>query len=557
MNGPGASLSRLVDVSSWSSRWPRLPLWQRRAIKTIVAVVGLIAVSSVLYRSVMITFEGESPSYSHSLQVVIETYSGTGYGSDSPWESPVANAFVSIMDLSTFLLLFIVVPYVFRPVLENALSPSVPTSVDASDHVVICGIEHQSRRLIDEFEARDVEYVVVEDEATALDLLAEDVSVIRGDPTSTKTLERACVGEARIVVVDTEDRHAASVVLAVSECDDSVRTVVLVEDLEFEPHLTYAGADRVLTPRHLLGRRIAERITSEISPTRSDSTTIGEAFSILELTVFEESPICGRTLAGVEGATDESVTALGMWREGQFVSSPPRDSVIDDDTVLLVAGRESDVRELERETYHGRDVDPTVIVAGNGIVGSTVVEELQPSDGECVVVDLEDGDGVDVIGDVTEEATLERAGVDEATIYVVAIGDDDEAILSILLADHLATDLDVIVRVNHGENETKARRAGADYVLSLPEMSGRVLAEEVLHEELLTYSRQLKPVRMCADPFVGQSIEDSQIERSNCIVVAVERDQDLVTDLPRDFEFQDGDSVLLVGSDEEVDALSE
>ena len=231
MRDAGARTHRWWSIRSWSTRWRRLALWQRRAVKTMVAIVALVVVSTLLYRFVMVVFEGRSPSYSHSMQVVIETYTGTGYGSDSPWESPVANAFVSIMDLSTFLLLFIVVPYVFRPVLENALSPRLPRSVDASGHVVVCGTEQQGERLVEEFEARGVDYVVVEDsEETAFELLEEDVTVIHGDPTSTETLESASIGAARAAVVDTEDSRSASVMLAIRELVEDLRTVVLVED---------------------------------------------------------------------------------------------------------------------------------------------------------------------------------------------------------------------------------------------------------------------------------------------------------------------------------------
>lgn len=506
----------------------------------------------------MIVFEDRSPSYMHSLQVVVETYTGTGYGSDSPWESFIANALVSAMDLSTFLLVFIILPYVLRPVVENALTPRIPTETDLTDHVIICGIEHQGRRVIDEFEARDVEYVVIVDsEEEAIELVEEDISVIRGNPTSAESFANAGVDDATAVIVDTADRHAASVILAVRDLNESVRTIVLVENLANERHLRYAGADRVLTPRHLLGQRIAERITTEISPTRTDSITLGHEFSILELTVFEQSPINCESIDSIESMTTGSITIIGLWTGGDFRTSPEPDTVVDENTVLLVAGNESDVRELERETYRGRDVEPTVIIAGYGIVGSTVLDELRPVAVDCTVVDIEDGEDVDVVGDVTNEETLDRVGLDEATVFVVTIADDEQAILSVLLANQLASDLDIIVRTNHDANETKVRRAGADYVLSLPEMSGRVLAEEVLHDDLLSYSRQLKPVRLEAGPFAGQQLENTAIAETNCLLIAVERDGELITNLSGEFEIQAEDSLLVIGRDDDVDSITE
>jgi len=550
------TLEGLASPLTESDRWARLSVWQQRAVKTLVAVTVLILVSSVLYHWVLVVFEDRSPAFAHSVQVVVEIYTGTGFGSDAPWESTVANALVSVMDLSTFLLLFIIFPYVFGPVVEQALSPTVPTAVEMADHVVICGIEQQGNRLVEEFEARDVEYVVIaETEKAGLELAAADVPVIHGDPTAAETHRNACVGDARTVVVDTQEDRSVSVLLAIRELDEYVRTIVLVETLARRRHLASVGADRVLTPRHLLGRRLAERITTEITPTRSDSTPLGETLSILELTVFADSPICGETLDEVETSGEVSVTVLGLWQEGRFEDSPASETVVDADTVLLVAGSESALRALEAKTYRGRNVEPTVVIAGNGIVGSTVRRTLEASAAACTVVDISPGEDVDIVGDVTREETLLEANITDATVYVVAVSDDDDAILSVVLAEELASDLDIIVRLNRESDETKVRRAGADYVLSLPAMTGRVLAREVLHEEILTYGRQLKPVRLDAEPFAGQSLAETEIAERDCIVLAVERGGDLLTDVSPEFELRSGDTILLIGRDSDIDAL--
>ena len=516
----------------------------------MAGVTALMLLSSFIYHFIMVFFEGREQEYIHSLQVVIESYTGTGYGSDAPWETTIANVFVSIMDMSTFLVLFVVVPYVFRPVLEKALSLTPPSSVDKSGHIVVCGVEQQGRRLIDEFEERGADYVVVvEEKETTLELREEEIPVVFGDLTSAEKYENACVGEASTAVVDTEKAGSVSALLAVREINEGIRTVVLVESLEHEKHLKYAGADQVLTPRHLLGQRIAERITTEVSPTRSDSISLGDDFSILELTVFEDSPIQGKSIEEIEEMTGGTVNVIGMWEDGGFEESPAGDTVIDQKTDLLVAGKEPDVRYLETETYSARDSEPRVVIAGYGVVGSTVRRYLGHSNAEPVVVDIEDREKVDIVGDVTREETLHMAGVEDAIIFVAAIRDDDEAILSVLLADEIASDIDIIARMNDGSNEAKARRAGADYVLSLSEMSGRVLAKEVLHEEILSYGRQFRTVRIDAEPFAGQTLEDADIN-DGYIVVAIERGGDLVTDFSPELEINKYDSILVIEIEE-------
>lgn len=224
---------------------------------------------------------------------------------------------------------------------------------------------------------------------------------------------------------------------------------------------------------------------------------------------------------------------------------------------------------------------PLVVVAGYGIVGATVVDGLADAAIECRIIDIEgaagagdagsglghdrdDGDGqgdssaggsdgrpIDVVGDATTAATLETAGIEEAAAFAVAIGDDDESIPSVLVADELTEELTIVVRVN----ETKVRRAGADYVLSLPEIGGHILAREVLHEEVLSYNRQLKAVRLDAGPFAGLTIGESPIGQKECVVVGVERSGELHTGVEASFELEVGDGLLVVGSDEAIDTI--
>jgi Trk K+ transport system NAD-binding subunit len=533
-----------------------MDLWKKRAIKTAVAVVSLIFVSSFVYHYVMIAFEGRSPSYFNSLRAVVETYTGTGYGADSPWDTPVANVLVTVMDLSTFLLVFIILPYVFQPVLSEVLSPDIPDSTEMTDHIVVCGYTERTRKLVEEFENRCIEYVVlVDDEEKTMDLMEEELSVVNGDPSSAESLRRANVDGARSVVVDTEDRESASVVLAVKEVGPDARVVVLVRDTDLERYLVYAGADAVLTPRHLLGKRIAERIEAEVRPRLTDSVDIGDDYGVVELSVMEESPVCGQTL-GESGLLDSpDVTVSAVWKNGEFVPAPSPETRLGSHTSLLVTGQKESLGEMESVIYTGVEAEASVVVAGFGEVGSTVMENLRFSDTDCVVVDIEDMEGVSLVGDATEEEVLREAGVQDATAFVSTVQDDDVAILSVLVARELASDIDIIARVNHSENENKARRAGGDYVLSLPDISGRMLASEVLREEILSYDRQLKIVRVGGMNYAGETLRDTRLGEADMVVVAVRRDDEVITDLGGGFVFEEDDEILVAGTDEKVDRI--
>ena len=546
--------------------WHSCPQWLQRVLKATLGVVAFVGVLTVTYHTVMIRFEGASPTLAHSLQVVVETVTGTGYGSDAPWTAPVANGLVVLMDLSTFLVLFVVFPYVFQPVLETALSPSLPAATNADDHVVVCGAPRLTDRLIDDLAEREIETVVVtDDEGDAIERQDDGLTAIHGAPTSADTLRRSGVDRARAVVVDTGDERAASVVLATREVDPNVRTVAVVDHLDHEAQLSHAGADSVLTPRHLLGRRIAERVDRQLDPARSDSIDLGDDTALLEITATPESRLAGRSVGDI--AADD-IRVVGHWVDGAFVGKPGDKTVIDPGRVVLLAGPTESLAALEADSCRV-DPDPTVVIAGHGIVGATVSDELRDAGIECRVIDTQDGNGVDIVGDATTPATLQRAGVADAAAFVVALNDDDATVLSVLAADEATSTgadaagtadespgaADVIARMNDPANETNIRRAGAEYVLGVATISGRLLVSEVLQEPVVGVDRQLRTARLDGGRFAGQRIAATPIHAADCVVVAVERDGAFLTDLSVDFEIHDDDSLVVVGADAAVGTL--
>ncbi len=546
-------------------RLPEMDLWKRRVVVSVVAVNVMILLSSLIYHYLMVYVEGVPAEvahldglalYFHSLQVVVETFSGTGFGSDSPWETAVMNLFVSAMDLSTFLLLFVILPYVFRPVLDEVLSPDVPTDTDLTDHTVVCDYTERTEKLVGEFERRSADYVVLlDDEQQTVELLEEGVNVVAGDPSSVEGLQRANTGEAASVVVDTQDAESASVVLAVREISDDVPITVLVRDLSLEKYLRYAGATSVLTPRRLLGNRIAERIEAEIDPGVTDTASLSDGYVISEIPVKDDSPAEGKSLAEIDSLDEADVTVSALWKDGDFVASPADDTVVEAHDQLVVVGPKEAVEAAEEEIHPGMDDGGLVVVAGYGEVGSTVSEHLRRHDRACRVVDVREEEGVDVLGDATDEDVLRDAGVEEASVFVSTVQGDDTAILSVLVARELAEELDIIARVNSSGNQNKIRRAGADYVLSLPDISGRILATAVLHENVTSFDRQLRVVGVDGGEYAGKVCADLSEEGERCVVVALERGGDVMTEVPKELEFQEGDLIFVAGDDDVLDDL--
>lgn len=193
------------------------------------------------------------------------------------------------------------------------------------------------------------------------------------------------------------------------------------------------------------------------------------------------------------------------------------------------------------------------VVAGVGVVGRPVTNAVSRADYEYPTVDLADGPMIDVVGDATDRGVLEEAGIRDAGTVVIATSDDSAAIVSTFAIRELNPRIEIIARANEHENVSKLYRAGADYVLSLAAVSGRMFASIVLEEEIISSGTQLKVVRTTAPGAVGQSLEGADVrKRTGYTVIAAHRNETVVTNPDASFVIESGDELVVVGTDENI-----
>ena len=532
--------------------------WRRRTVYSSVVLAVLMLGYAVVYDYAMSTFENEQRTFLHSLQVVVETFTTTGFGSDSPWISPELNLLVILMDLTGVALIFLALPALLFPLLEDTLRTTPPTETqDLSEHVVICTYTARGETLVAELDNRGVEYVLVEpDRETAVELYAAGYTVIHADPESADALAGACAASATAVIADASDEIDASIVLAAREAAPGAQVVSVIEDPDSAEYHRLAGADTVLSPRQLVGESLAAKVVAGISQELAGAVEIAEDFEIAELSVHQGSELVGTTLAESDVGERTGANVIGAWFRGIFESPPSPDATLDGSTILLVAGNESQLERLQSLTRSGVRGHETgaVVIVGHGRVGSTAASELAAADVPYTVVDREAGSSVDVVGDATDPDVLREAGIDDARTLLLGLPNDTTTVFTTLVARELNPEIEIVARAQETGNTRKLYQAGGDFVLALATVSGRMLASTVLvTEEFVSPASQVDIVRTRAPELAGQSLAEADVRAETGVtVVAVERNGDTVTELDPEFTFEANDEVLITGTDEDI-----
>ena len=536
----------------------------RRTGFYFLLVAATTLLFTVVYNTGMAVWEGRPQPLYRSLEVVVQSFTTTGYGEDAGWSSLQMNLLVILMQLAGIGLILTAVDVFAVPWLRDTLSPTVPEAAPAVDeHVVICAHTPRTDAFITELDARDRPYVLVEPDAeTAAELHEAGYRVIHGDPESTAVLANARIDTALAVVADGGDDTNASIALSARDAAPDVRVITLVSDAELARYHRAAGVDAVVSPRQLLGESLAARIPTTVTTEIESGIPIGDDFELIELVVGADSEFAGRRFDEARLRERFGITVIGAWFNGGFVTPVAPDDTLDPDTRLLVAGEPANIEALQAATTATVQALSTrhVLVAGYGDAGAAAASALQEAGSEVSVLDIESGPAVDTVGDAREPAVLAAAGIEAADALVVTVADDTTAILVTLIARELNPDIEIAVRANERVGVDTLYRAGADYVQSLASISGRMLAETVFDDEaVLAYSKQVSVVRLPAGELAGSTLAaDAVRSRTGSTVIAVLRDDETITDIdPEAFRFADGDDVIIAGDDEAIRAFED
>jgi Trk K+ transport system NAD-binding subunit len=543
------SLPELPSLNGMSYR-------KRLVLYYITGLVVAVFVFAVIYNVVMSELEGANQSIFASLDFVVQTMTTTGFGQDSDiWSHPITFLFVILTQLTGIGIGFFTLRLIIIPLftgaevdLDNRLSPK-------HDHVIICEYRRDSAVLLDELRELDIDYVLISsDEENAKDLSDDGYSVIHGSPQDASAFERASIDSARAVITDA-GTASVNTILTVRSIQEDVEIITLTDDSDMTEILLETGADTVLSPHAVLGHRLAEKAISSLTAELTDTIDLGANFEVTEVPVDHESPLVGTRIRDSKIRERTGANVIGAWIDGELQLPPSPDAVIRTNTVLLVSGAHESLEAFADVTrpVRARQRHERIVVAGYGEVGEAAQSIVEDADIECVTIDVEAGDGVDIVADAATEEALYEAGIETADAILVGVPDDSASLLTTVLARKLNPEIEILSRVSATDATQKALSAGADYVLSVPRVSARMVAKEILGEDVLAPASQIRFVRVPAHPFAGSTLANSGIyERTGCRVIAVEDDAGATTAIDPQRTFTGEERITIVGTDESV-----
>ncbi|MGZ5444126.1 MAG: potassium channel family protein [Thermoanaerobaculia bacterium] len=522
-----------------------MPRSTRRLALLVAGLIVLVIVTAVLYQLGMARLEGKPRSFWDAFAWAGETLSTTGYGADSKWSHPAMVILVVAVQFVGVFLVFLIIPIYLVPFLEARFEEKVPreASPGLHDHVIVYGFGPNVETLLQRLDAVHVPTLVVEtNENTARAVMEQNQAVVftRSDEDA---LGVARLDSARAIVANGADQENAAMILRARQMGFTREIYAFVENPAHRKPMELAGATAVYTPRHIVAAALAAHASDLLSPRLPGLENI-DGLLRRELRVPASTPLAGKTLR--EAALPAVV--VGMWRRSRLVTRCSPDALIEPGVVLELVGTADALDESATRVgaglLHG---DGPFVIAGFGEVGRKV-HQLLCDVGEIVhVVERNSGPDVDVAGDVLDSSVLEQAGIANARALILALDSDDSTLFATVIARDLASDVPIIARVNHARNLDNIHRAGADYALSIADVSGQMLSARLLGRHARVREEHRRVVRIDGETVRGRTPSELATAEGRA-VLAVQRGAELIRRVDPQFRIDAGDAVWICGS---------
>ncbi|MGZ9174432.1 MAG: potassium channel family protein, partial [Candidatus Binatia bacterium] len=525
-----------------------------RFIILLGSLISLLLVMSLLYMLGMYFLENKPRGFWQALQWAAGTASTTGYGGDISWQHPLMVVYVVIAQFIGVILLFLIFPIYLIPFLEERFETKLPKeSANAKNHVVIFDYGPAVATLITELRQTNIPTVIIdEDEADARHLLEQGHQVIYGN-LDEGVLEKANLRAARALIVNSTDDRNAATILAARQLGFSGEILALVEDPYHRQPIILAGASSAYTPRHVLGAALAARASQKVSPTVAGIQHLGHKLQVAEARITRDSPLAGKTLAEAALGQHAGVTVIGQWVGGKLIAPPTPAMRLEAGGILVLVGNDDSIRNFMKLCAGARRLrrHGPFLIAGGGEVGRKVAELLTDCGEETFIIDSQPGPGVNLVGNVLDTQILKQAGLDHVQAVILALSADAPTLFSTVIIKDLAPDVPVIARVNRAENVERIYAAGADFALSISQVSGQLLAWRLLGKESISVDPELRAVKVSTRGLENHHPKQNDLrEKIGCTVVAVERGEELLVEFGADFRFATNDAVYICGSAE-------
>lgn len=220
------------------------------------------------------------------------------------------------------------------------------------NHFVVCGFGRVGRSVADELARQNEPFVIVEkDREVFYQCQEQGYLAVQGNATDSEVLKEAGIQRAAgLVTALNSDSENLYTVLTAKVLNPGIIIVARADQPDSEEKLEMVGADRVISPYKIAGKRMANLLTRPQACEFLDAVTSGNLpeYQLSEVLVTDDFPYLGMTIRGTRLRERTGVTILSMRKKGEtaFNINPTPEILIEEGDVLILIGTPDQMESL-------------------------------------------------------------------------------------------------------------------------------------------------------------------------------------------------------------------
>ncbi len=419
---------------------------------------------------------------------------------------------------------------------------------------------HIARKLSQE--NKDVVLVEINEERVRRVQQVLDVQVIQGKGSSPSVLRQAGLESAEIMiaVTDSDETNIVACMIAQTLSKNIIR-VGRVRDPEYRGasgliDQSFLHIDLVISPEEEVSKTLSLLADT---PGTSDVLEFADGrVKLIGIKLDAGNPMAGKRLMEISSEAGEKMLVAAIYRKESVIVPRGDTRAREGDTLFFVTLPES-VKNLLRRFGKKDDHTRRVLVSGGGRMGECVARRLSSKGIGTKIIErdrqrcerlAETLDRVVVLhGEGTDQRLLVEEGIRDTDMFVSAVEDQEENVLTALFAKRLGAKR-VVSLVDTTGYIPLASTIGVDVVLS-PMLSavgtilqfirqGKVISVSTLREDLV---EAIEFIAMETSEIVGKSLRTLSMPKG-ALVGSIVRGEEVI--IPHgDTAIQAGDRVIL------------
>jgi voltage-gated potassium channel len=227
-----------------------------------------------------------------------------------------------------------------------------------SEHYIVCGFGRMGQQIVKDFRRQGVSYVVIEDNPEQLPrLINENIPHIEGKASQDEVLIKAGISRAKgLIAVASSDEENVFIVLTSRGINKELDIVARSIRAENEDKLKRAGANRVISPYILGGRRMAAAVIKPDIIDFLDLIVHDDKFNteFAHIKVTHGSTGIGVTLRDIGLWQSCGVTVLAIQKPNdELIANPCPETILCENDELIIMGSLRQIETAQEYLSHG------------------------------------------------------------------------------------------------------------------------------------------------------------------------------------------------------------